>query len=287
MKLIVQHNYTSGHGDALMGMIDFMNVVNDLKKIGFKTHLKISLSRNYYFKEKTPLDYVNIDCLDMFDVIEVTNNIFTEMNEEGYTCVFTHSNAKPSQHYWDLFIDNDSVGFFYNNYKIKQYDMNGLVNGNLPLLYPKLNSEIINNYEKIRTEKEIDSYDAIYFRTQDLLDELDFLEENKEKIIQIVNNSTKLFFCSNSVEFKKFVKSLDIDKNKLFYWELPLEEKIGGNHLEHYKLDSDVLHSRSIYTFLDMWTLGNAKKIHFFTTWGRLSNFLIYVPLNKNTIIKY
>lgn len=282
MRLIVQHNYTSGHGDGIMAMIDYMNTVSDLKKLGFNGILKMSLARNFYFKNTTPLDYIDKKSFEMFDEIEITENPFTNVKQDGYTCVFTHAGASPAAHYWDLYIDDDSVNYFNENYKIKQYHMGGLVNGDLPLFFPKFNFEILEKYENLKIKNNIKKYNAIHFRTQDLQEELDFLEKNKNKIKKIVENSNKLFICSNSIEFKKYVKSLKNDN--VFYWELPLEEEIGGNHLEHYKLEGSILHERNIFTFLDMWTLGNAKEIFFFTTWKRHSNFLVFGPLNKSVI---
>ena len=279
MELIVQQNYTSGHGDAIMAMTDYLNVVYDLKRMGFNTKLILTLNGNLYFKSKTPLDYFDLNYTSIFDEIKVIKEPIMEYKYENFTCVFTHSSARPGAHYWDLFISNDSLDLFRKNYEVKQYSMNGLVNNDLPKIKPKLSDSILEEYKKIIKEKEIKTYNSIYFRTQDLQEELDFLESKKEKIKEIIENNSKTFICSNSYSFKNYVKSLN-NKN-VFYLTLPLENEIGGNHLNHQELEDSILHERNIYTLLDMLILGESSEIDFFTTWNRYSNFLVFAGLNK------
>lgn len=126
---------------------------------------------------------------------------------------------------------------------------------------------------------------TIYFRTQDLQEELNFLEKYKGKIEEIITNNKKTFICSNSISFKTFVKTLN-NPNVIFF-TIPLEEQIGGNHLNHQELDDEVLHQRNIYTLLDMYALGQVNEIDFFTTWGRYSNFLFFSGVNRKTINFY
>jgi hypothetical protein len=218
----------------------------------------------------------------MFDEIKITNSPYDKTEVDGYTCVFTHANANPAAHYWDLFVDNESLDFFKKNYKIKQYHMGGLVSGDLPEYKPHVISKIKDIYNEFIKTNNIVEFSSIHYRTQDLQEELEFLEKNKLKINEIVNSGENIFICSNSSEFKKYVKSLN-NKN-VFYWELPMEDVMGGNHLDQYHLDNETLHQRCFYTLLDMWTLGKSKKIHAFTTWGRHSNFLVYGAINKSEI---
>lgn len=148
MELIVQQNYTSGHGDAIMAMTDYLNVVYDLKRMGFNTKLILTLNGNLYFKSKTPLDYFDLNYTSIFDEIKVIKEPIMEYKYENFTCVFTHSSARPGAHYWDLFISNDSLDLFRKNYKVKQYSMNGLVNNDLPKIKPKLSDSILEEYKK-------------------------------------------------------------------------------------------------------------------------------------------
>ena len=277
MKLVVQHNFNTGFGDGVFAMMDYLNTVHDLKEMGFETKLVFNMRGNLYFKSKNQLDYLDRSSFYMFDEIEFTHTPFMNRNEEGYTCVFTHGNANPGAHFWDLFIDDESVNFFEQNYSISQYNMDALINKKPFKVFPKLVDEILIKYDEFIKENNIGEFDAIYYRTQDLQEELDFLEKNKPELMRILETDKRLFICSNGIEFKNYIKSFN--KPNVFFWDIPLGESIGGNHLEHYKVDPDVLHQRCIYTLLDMWTLGNAKEIHFFTTWGRYSNFLFYAPI--------
>jgi hypothetical protein len=279
MELIVQHNFNTGFGDGLFAMTDYLNNVYNLKKLGYRTKLKFNLNGNLYFKSHTPLDYLDRKIFEIFDEISFNENIFYETNHDGFTCVFTHAHANPGQHYWDLFVDNDSLNFYYENHIIENYNMINMISGKKPKIIPLLSSEILDNFNQFVLNNNITEYKSIYFRTQDLDEELDFLESKKEELIEILNKNQKIFICSNSKEFKNFVKNLNL--NNVYYWELPLENEWGGNHLLHQRIDDENLHQRTIYTLLDMWTLCSGKEIYFFTTWGRYSNFMVYAPINN------
>ena len=59
MDIIAQHNFNTGFGDGLFAMTEYLTNIGTLKEYGFSTKLHFNLSRNLYFKEKTPLDYLN------------------------------------------------------------------------------------------------------------------------------------------------------------------------------------------------------------------------------------
>lgn len=283
MKAIIQHNFNTGWGDGLFAMTDYINNTIELKKLGYEVELRFNIRTNLYFKSKEPLDYLDNKIFEIFDKISINSDFLYLDEQDGFTCVYTFANAKPGQHFYDIFVESTSKKIFQENIRIHHYNMINMVNGILPEIYPEINSEIKEKFDKFITSNSLEEYDSIYFRTQDLQEELDFLEKNKKNLEEILSQEKKIFICSNSKEFKNYIKSL---KNpNVYFWEIPLEEEWGGNHLLHQKIDDDLLHQRTIYTFLDMWTLSKSKKINFFTTWGRYSNFLFYSPINGSNII--
>jgi len=283
MKAIIQHNFNTGWGDGLFAMTDYINNTIELKKLGYEVELRFNIRTNLYFKSKGPLDYLDASIFNIFDKISINSDFLYLDEQDGFSCVFTFANAKPGQHFYDIFVESHSKQFYTDNMNVFHFNMINMVNGNLPNVYPTLNLEILKKFNDFISENNLDDYESIYFRTQDLQEELDFLENNKKIINEILSDSKKFFICSNSKEFKKYIKSLQ--NPNVYYWEIPLEEEWGGNHLLHQKIDDETLHQRNIYTFLDMWTLGRSKKINFFTTWGRYSNFLFYAPINGSDII--
>ncbi len=283
MKAIIQHNFNTGWGDGLFAMTDYLNNTIELKKLGYEVELRFNIRTNLYFKSKKPLDYLEEEIFSIFDKISINSDFLYLDEQDGFSCVFTFANAKPGQHFYDIFVESSSKQFYSDNMKVCHFNMINMINGNLPNVYPILNSEIQKKFEDFIHRNDLVDYDSIYFRTQDLQEELDFLDSNKKTINEILSDNKKLFICSNSKEFKNYVKSL---KNpNVYFWEIPLEDEWGGNHLLHQRIDDEILHERNIYTFLDMWTLSKSKKIHFFTTWGRYSNFLFYAPINGSQII--
>jgi|694.fasta_scaffold60901_3 hypothetical protein len=283
MKAIIQHNFNTGWGDGLFAITDYLNNTIELKKLGYEVELRFNIRTNLYFKSKKPLDYLEEEIFSIFDKISINSDFLYLDEQDGFSCVFTFANAKPGQHFYDIFVESSSKQFYSDNMKVCHFNMINMINGNLPNVYPILNSEIQKKFEDFIRINDLVDYDSIYFRTQDLQEELEFLDSNKKTINEILSDNKKLFICSNSKEFKNYVKSL---KNpNVYFWEIPLEDEWGGNHLLHQRIDDDILHERNIYTFLDMWTLSKSKKIHFFTTWGRYSNFLFYAPINGSQII--
>jgi hypothetical protein len=285
MKCIIQHNFNTGWGDAWFAMTDYLNNAINLKEKGFNLELRFNLNRNLYFKTKKPLDYLDRKIFEIFDKITYDSEVLHTGNLGNLCCVYTFASAKPSEHYFDIFVESENKKYFEDNIEVLHFNMYKLVNKIHPRVYPVINEEIQNLYETFVNQNKLNSYDSIYWRTQDLQEELSFLEKNKNSIKEIVNQSNQLFICSNSVEFKKFVKSLN--SSNIYFWEIPLENELGGNHLNHQELNDNDLHQRTIYTFLDAWTMGHSKTVHFFTTWNRYSNFLFYAPLNESKIIYY
>jgi hypothetical protein len=283
MKAIIQHNFNTGWGDGLFAITDYLNNTIELKKLGYEVELRFNIRTNLYFKSKKPLDYLEEEIFSIFDKISINSDFLYLDEQDGFSCVFTFANAKPGQHFYDIFVESSSKQFYSDNMKVCHFNMINMINGNLPNVYPILNSEIQKKFEDFIRRNDLVDYDSIYFRTQDLQEELEFLDSNKKTINEILSDNKKLFICSNSKEFKNYIKSL---KNpNVYFWEIPLEDEWGGNHLLHQRIDDEILHERNIYTFLDMWTLSKSKKIHFFTTWGRYSNFLFYAPINGSQII--
>jgi hypothetical protein len=282
MKAIIQHNFNTGWGDGLFAMTDYINNSIELKKLGYEVELRFNLRTNLYFKSKTPLDYLHEKVFDIFDIISINSDFLYLNEQDGFSCVYTFANAKPGQHFYDIFVESNTKEYYMDNIHIFHFNMINMINGNLPPVYPKINFEIQKKFDDFVKTNTLDDYDSIYFRTQDLQEEMDFLEKNKGKIKDILSRGNKIFISSNSKEFKKYVKSLNTPK--VYFWEIPLEEEWGGNHLLHQKIEDEILHQRNIYTFLDMWTLSFSKNIYFFTTWGRYSNFLFYSPINGSNI---
>lgn len=283
MKAIIQHNFNTGWGDALFAMTDYINNSIEMKKNGFKVELNFNLKGNLYFKSKTPLDYLNLQSFGVFDKINFDSEVLYDDTQNVLSCVYTFSNARPSQHYYDIFVDSDFVDFFKENIEISHFNMIKIIEGDKPKTYPALNNEILSIFNSFKENNNIKDFNAIYVRTQDLQEEIDFLEKIKPKLDNILKDEDKIFICSNNKEFKNYINSLN-NKN-VVSWQLPLEDVWGGNHLNHQMIDDENLHNRNVFTFLDMWTLGMAKNIHFFTTWNRYSNFLFYAPLNNANII--
>jgi len=265
MKALIQHNISSGFGDTIVSIFEFLNTSRNLIKKGYTVSLKINLIRNSYFDNKSYFDFFNEKEFEIFDSIEILETPITTVNFENLTRIYTLSMPSPGGHWWDLFVENGYDESIMNEVEIYPYNC---------VTYPEykkiFNQEIVNEYFNfIKNDLKIDEYVSIYFRTLDLQDNLEFFEQHKEKIESIIHNNSKVFLCSNSYHIKKWVK--DNNFTNVFMFNIPGED-IYGNHFNQdlgYRLLNnlilngvDTLKERTKYMIYDILSLSFSTEIN-------------------------
>jgi hypothetical protein len=278
MKSIIQHNFTSGLGDCIVAIYEYIDTAEELINLGYTVELILNIDKNCYIYNDDFFNLFNKDEFTIFSKIEFTSTPITTIIYNEYTRVYSLRSASPGAHWWDLFVDDPEL-FDMNIIKIYPYKSNVL-----PKKRNIINDELIKEYQNISPKK---PFVSIYYRSFDLRDGDNYLQSQKENIDKALKLNDNIFVCSNSFNFKKPIKDLNLEN--IMMYDIP-EESNYGNHWYGHKLkfnENDILFERTKYTIFDMLTLSDSSFIHHFTEWGRTSNFLIFSKINKVNIVSY
>jgi len=280
MRAIIQHNFSSGLGDCIMSIYQYIDTAIKLKKLGYKVDLFVNQNTNLYFHRNDFFNVFNIFVFSsIFDSIEViSENINYLAQTDKLHHIYAMNGAQPGLHWWDLFAD-------VNNEEIKncitEYSIYPHVSNNLPAEKNIFHSNVITSYESVACKNK---YSSIYFRPKDCNDGEYLYNHFRSNIEEIIQTSKTVFVCSNSFELKKRLKEFackNIIINDIH------KEEIYGNHwgttLTINREDSLL---KTIHTIRDMLFLKDSNQIYHFSEWARISNFLFLsklrnVPINS------
>jgi hypothetical protein len=281
MRGIIQHNFTTGFGDALNCIYEYFTTCKNLQKKGYEFELYLNLDKNVYFEKDRFFHYFNEDLFrTIFKKITITEDPIRDVNYEDVVRVHSIGIVEPGGHLWDLFLEvghdvddiNDVRTFSYTvPHYLERMDV--------------FNNEIIKKYNDLKTLYGLTTpYYAIYYRTHDLQDNVESYSQFDDELRTILNDNEKVFVCSNSFKFKEYIKTFNT--NNIVCYDIP-KEKESGNHYNYNRVFFDnfeLLHLRTEYVIYDMLTLSDAAGIDFFTLWGRPSNFMLIPKLKRTKI---
>jgi hypothetical protein len=275
MRALIQHNFTSGLGDGIVAVFEYIETANNLKNQGYSVDLTLNIKNNVYLYEENFFDLFNKEIFTVFENIDVSSSPINENTYGELTKVYTLGSAPSGSHWWDLFVSNPN-SFEYNWLSIYPYQ-----NEKTPEDIKIFDKNVYEEFSKIKNDYGINKpYTSIYFRTLDLNDKSHLFAKYENLINSIIELNDVIFVCSNSAKIKKLIK--DIGGDKIISYNIPYENNF-GNHWNGTKmgLDSYDLFERTKYTVFDMLTLATSDKIYHITEWNRTSNFLIFSKINK------
>ena len=280
MRALIQDNFRSGLGDAIVAIYEYLETAKTLKSLGYKVELLLNISKNRYINSENFFDIFNRNEFDIFDNIETTREAISQNIFQDLTKVYTLGGAIAGQHWWDLFITNP-INFKYEYLSIYPQSEPDTPSKNIIIFHDTVYRE----YEQIKNSHDLNiPYKAIFFRTQDEIDESKLLHTYENIIKEIISSNNKIFVCSNSLKIANQIKALNADKI------ITYGNRFGGNHIDQKRrldLSSVELLSKSKNVIFDMLTLSDAIDISHISEWNRSSNFLIFCKINKKEIISY
>lgn len=281
MKALIQHNFSSGLGDCIVAIYEYLETSQKLKKIGYEIELILNIQNNVYLYEENFFDLFNKKVFKHFSKITFVNTPIHQTIHNDLTRVYTLSNASPGQHWWDLFINNP-INFNYEWLSIYPYQDSKTPN-NIKIF----NKKIYEEYNIIKTKYDLNTpFNSIYFRTYDYVDESELYIKYEKTISEIIESSDKIFICSNSSKIKDKIKNLG--DNKIISYNIPYENEIGNHWTGKKPIMSPIeLFERTKYTIFDMLTLSDSINISHISEWSRTSNFLIFSKIQNKQIIPY
>lgn len=282
MRAIIQHNFKSGLGDTITAIYEFIYCCQKLKKLGYVVDLKIN-NTPIYFDKSEYFNFFNFDEFKIFDSIEFLDIPIHPYEFEGCTCIWTLSNANPGSHYWDLFIDEGDKDLIINQtVKIHPYGNTDFLD-KIDVLKKELISDAVNLISKCGING---PFKSIYYRECPTEGEhkKSYYEKviNTTKDILLSNQNEQFFICSDSYNYKTFVKNLNM--TNVFFIDIPYEDSVGlqDSYFNNRLLKSyDDILERTKYSFCEMIILGLGTELFHFSSFLRHSNFITFARMNN------
>ena len=276
MKIIIQHNFTSGLGDFFSDMSQYMSVCEGLKKIGYEVHLRIVLRGNKYIDKPFIRDLLNEETINFFNSIEET--VWgVGMSYDG--CNYfgsSHHPTQPGWHHFDIYFD-----IIPDNFNITLYTANNIHHSNiLPTVIPKFNKTILDLVDTF-SQKLPNDYYYFHVRTSDIIDSdntrYDLIIDRIIRYIEI--NNINIHLGTNN---RYIYNSLKNHKN-VFTYDFENHDKINNDMNAYTFLNENFNHESNPILFdrlkniiAEMISIKNTKKIIFIYDINWISNFLFY-----------
>ena len=281
MRALIQDNFSSGLGDAIVAIYEYLETAKTLKSFGYRVELLLNISKNRYINSENFFDIFNRNEFDIFDSVVTTREPIRQNVFQDLTKVYSLGGANAGQHWWDLFI-TDPINFKYEHLSIyPQSSLDVIPSKNIIIFHDNIYKE----YEQIKKIHDLNiPYGAIFFRTYDDIYDCQLLYTYENTIKEIILLNNKIFICSNSLKIANQIKEFDTDKI------ITYGNRFGKNHIDQAKrldLSSSELLSKTAGVIFDMLTLSDAIGITHISQWNRSSNFLIFCKINNKEIISY
>jgi hypothetical protein len=278
MKAIIQHTFTSGLGETIKMIYDYIIMSKALRDFGY-TNIKLIISiRSLYFHNEIKFfDFFNEKTFNIFfDDIEFIIYPITTETYEDYICVLKQAGT-PGVHQWDLFIQDTHP---YNPKIEESFYAN--IPKKINYLKPTelFNDKIIDLYQKIKEENNLNSkYVCIYFRSADSVSDNSWFSQMEEEIRKVINEHDKIFICSNYYDFKQNVK--EINNTKTVILDIPSNEIFGDPSTNLYLSSLEKKYNLFSYAIIETLLIGESDELFHFSTYRRFSNFAICANINN------
>jgi len=280
MNILIQHNFSSGLGDFLIAMSEYMTYCKKLKDIGYKINLYVNLQNNKYinFPSKFMNKIFDQETLSFFDeIIEDYSGINHNNNYKEYRYwKSAHEPQFSGVHRWDIFIENKEPPYLqYPVLSTLHLLLTQIINEN-NIVYPKFNRDIENKARIFLQQFGI--YNFLQVRVEDGKDCIankDFID----KIQQLINNNEIFHIGTNS----KSIFDIFQSHPKTLFYPFRQFETIGNHHNVGHRVNrifnNDMLEERFLDTVIEMVSIKHANKIYHYSDYTWPSSFLFYGSL--------
>jgi hypothetical protein len=288
MKIVIQHNFSTGLGDLYCACTEYLNFIKPFKERGYETELIFSLNShnfvNKYIGNCELSDLFDINSFNVFDKITSRQLAYSEKNYNGAKYVHTQYGPKdPGIHWWDVFVDGEYNINNYPNYCPLSY----LKDRKRPSLLPIFNKEVYKRCDAFLNTLP-STHHTIQFRYYDyckLLNEplISALNIFKDKI----NNSTEHFHIgSNNEHFLNTLSSLQ-NVHTYKFNNLDLFSNDHSYFFYNKSINKDLLLDRIYDNLAEMVSYKYSATITHFSVLNWISNYLYYAFVNSENEVKF
>jgi hypothetical protein len=277
MKIIIQHNWTTGLGDFFCAVTEYLNFIKPLKEKGFETKLIFSINgrsgSNKFIGDIKFEQIINLDSIkEYFDNVETINNSIIDNIIDG--CKYLHTQygpKEPGHHWWDVFSDENLNGVSYPNYNPSTY-LNGT---QIPSIYPKFVDKVYEKEKKF-LEKIKCKYNFTHIRFFDYRDKEDFFIDDLKWIVKNISNSTETFHIGSN---SQYALNEVVNLNNSILFDIGNLDLFSNDHPYYFynkHIDNGLLLDRLYDNIAEMVSVRNSEKIYYYSSFGWVSNFLFY-----------
>lgn len=287
MKILVQHNFSSGLGDFTRNIVQYMYLLRPCKDMGYEINLYINLRGNKYvdrpffkklFSEKT-YNFFN-------SIVESPNAITSKVLNEYNYVLSAHDPQSPGIHQWDLFTDNSNL----TDFKLIRTDAGHILINNIKIDNFIFFSEEVESRVTDFLKKYPKPFDIIHIRTSDIIDKTTHrYDEIISKILNLISNKSEYFYLATN---NKYIFNKLKQEEKIIFYEFKNIDKYSNDINAFTFIDSkfnnnedDSLINRLFDTTSEMAIFRHSKNIYCYSDLGWVSNFLFYpIYFSKNSI---
>lgn len=288
MKVVIQHNWTTGLGDLYCACTEYLNFIKPLKEIGYETELIFSFngisSPNKFIGVNSFEKIFKLESFNLFDIISVRELPITDLEYNKTKYYHTqYGPTSPGIHWWDVYFDVIPQLTSFPNINPRSFLEK---TQNISVL-PLFNEEVYlraNTFSKKLKEK----YDFIQIRYFDYARTIDSgFESDMGTLFETIKNSSNYFHIGSNSPYvnNKFSKL----KNVINY-EFKNLNLFSNDHSYYFynkQISNDLLLDRLYDNLAEMVSIANSRKIFLYSSFDWISNFLFYGFMSKGDELSF
>jgi len=277
MKVVIQHNWTTGLGDLYCACTEYLKFIKPLKEIGYETKLIFSFNgisgSNKYIGINEFDKIFDISSFHLFDDISIRKYPVTDLNYDDTHYHHTqYGPTSPGHHWWDVFFDVIPNNLRYPNINPQTFLDKKETISVLPLFNEQIYKRSSSFQKKIN-----DEYDFIQIRYFDYSNKItEEFDKDMNQLFEIVKKSQRYYHIGSNSPYV-MDKFLELDNVITYKFNnLDLFSNDHSYYLYNKHISNDILLDRLYDNIAEMVSISNAKNIFHYSTFDWISNFLLY-----------
>jgi hypothetical protein len=293
MKIVIQHNFSTGLGDLYCACTEYLNFIKKYKEAGYETELQFCFNSssfsNKYIGYCDFEELFDISSFYIFDKITTKRYSTCDLILNGAKYIHTQYGPKtPGVHFWDIFLDGDEITIPPNVIKYPNYCPTSFLKDKFkPEIRPIFNSEVYKRYNIFKNSIPTNHH-SVQFRYYDFCNLLNEPLISSLNIFQdkISNSKNSYHLGSNNQYFLNTLSKLD----NVFTYKFKNLDVFTNDHSYFYYnkgIKKELLLDRIYDNLAEMISFKDSQTITHFSVLNWVSNFLYYSFINSDKDIDF